>query len=72
MRAKGWKSSKDIGSPAYKCAQFAANLTLGTSMVPRVIQKYSIFEVVPYEYHQICKYAGAFQSFISFHTASNS
>ena len=26
LRAKGWESSKDIGSPAYQCARFAARL----------------------------------------------
>ena len=29
MRAKVWESSKDIVSPAYQCARFAARLTLG-------------------------------------------
>ena len=29
LRVKGWESSKDIGSPAYQSARFAARLTLG-------------------------------------------
>ena len=29
LRAKGWEPTKDIGSPAYQCARFAARLTFG-------------------------------------------